>query len=125
MLPSETLHPCYGKSALFDSTEANDHYEARALCATCPMIDACRDLLAKAKKSSVAGGRPIGTWAGELMRTNPKPRPEDLAEQNAAFTELEARLCHNAFNGGARDEHTVIGNRVYERRARARRKAAA
>lgn len=61
--------PCTRYSpALFDSTDADDHLHARAVCATCPMVAACLDrALAIATEQSYWRG-PDGTWAGLLWR---------------------------------------------------------
>jgi hypothetical protein len=63
--------PCHGKSWLFDATDARSHAEARALCAECPVIDACRKNLRETQRTQlIAGpnGGPEGTWAGILIR---------------------------------------------------------
>ena len=63
--------PCFGKSWLFDATDARSHEEARALCATCPAIVACRKNLRETQRTQlIAGpnGGPEGTWAGLLFR---------------------------------------------------------
>ena len=64
-----TRPPCAGRHELFDSTTPEDHAAAAALCAGCPIVDKCRDLLAEAKTmhgyNHLFG--PRGTWAGELL----------------------------------------------------------
>lgn len=63
--------PCFGRSALFDATDARSHQAARALCAECPVIDACRKNLRETQRTQlIAGpnGGPEGTWAGILIR---------------------------------------------------------
>lgn len=63
--------PCFGRSALFDATDARSHEAARALCAECPVIDACRKNLRETQRTQlIAGpnGGPEGTWAGILIR---------------------------------------------------------
>lgn len=60
--------PCAGKSYLFDATDKRSHQAARAICATCPFITECRELLiATQRQSSCANGGPEGTWAGLLL----------------------------------------------------------
>lgn len=70
--------PCNGLSRLFDSTELADHKRAAAICAVCPMIDACRQQLAVARATATKrGGRgsdvgPVGTWAGQRVGFRPR-----------------------------------------------------
>jgi hypothetical protein len=68
---TNTPPPCAGMSWLFDSTDARSHAEARAICSTCPVIAACRDLLRETQRTQlIAGpnGGPEGTWAGVLFK---------------------------------------------------------
>lgn len=66
---------CIGRWWLFDSTEMVDHKEAAPLCATCPALAACRELLREELTMSAtmkaAGGGPRGTWAGKLIGKKP------------------------------------------------------
>ena len=69
---NDTPPPCYGLSWLFDATDARSHAEARAICAACPVINACRNLLRHTQATQlVAGpnGGPEGTWAGVLIKS--------------------------------------------------------
>lgn len=74
--------PCVGRSWLWDSTHQADHREAAALCKTCPALNPCADLLREELSGSrtmqVAGGGPVGTWAGRLVgkgfKWTPNPR---------------------------------------------------
>jgi len=69
--------PCHGQHALFDSVVWEHHLQAKALCDACPLIDACRRLLADVQASNSAGraGGPRGTWAGQLLGAAPgRPR---------------------------------------------------
>lgn len=60
--------PCATRPRLFDSTSALAHARARELCATCTMLDACRDALELAKRETPRGKPgPSGTWAGERV----------------------------------------------------------
>jgi hypothetical protein len=62
---------CVGRPWLFESMEAADHLEARAICAQCPAILACRVELQRvsdlAATVTAQGGGPVGTWAGVLV----------------------------------------------------------
>ena len=107
--------PCYGQSALFDSTEQADHLKARALCATCPALRACATTAATMPDAE-------GTWAGKLRGNIGALR---RAAEDASFTDMEALAAHNRFASGDRDELTRAGNRVYERRRKTRRRRAA
>ena len=53
------------------------------------------------------------------------PKAARQAAEDAMFTEAEARAAHAAYGRGDRDHRTVIGNRVYYRRIKARKKVAA
>lgn len=53
------IAPCYGQFHLFDSTNLNDHTEARAHCGGCQIRDACHN-----QRPPWADG----TWAGELYK---------------------------------------------------------
>lgn len=58
--------PCTGHGPIFDSTNVANGRVALRICATCPVIDWCKDryeaVTAAAYDSN--GGRPVGTWAG-------------------------------------------------------------
>jgi hypothetical protein len=59
---------CRGQWHLFDSTDRIFHHQARAICAQCPAITACRQLLdEQTAKHSAWGATPEGTWAGMLV----------------------------------------------------------
>lgn len=73
---------CYGRDPqLFDSTKHTDHQLAKAICGTCPHVQACLRLaLDIAGETNAHAQRgPDGTWAGLLWRdgqvVDPK-RPE-------------------------------------------------
>lgn len=106
--------PCAGQWVLFDATDPESHREARALCATCPQMLACA-ITAKELSDKE------GTWAGKLYGDI---GPLRRVREDAAWTDMEAQVAHYNFNKGARDERTREGNRVYERRKVARRRAA-
>lgn len=133
------MTPCTGRHDLFDSTELEDHRTAARLCATCPALAECTRLLTEARELATApNGLPEGTWAGQLIgvvRPEPRRRPVSasrirVAEEDATWTEEEARKAHNAHTQGDRSEWARIGERTYQRRihrarrARARRTAA-
>lgn len=114
---------CTGQSDLFDSTDAADHLIARELCATCPMLDRCRELLEEAREAAATwrDSGPAGTWAGELI-TGPRNLAR-LADEDGRWSDDAARRAHNRWNAGARDVETSEGERVYQRRRAARRRA--
>lgn len=116
------LPPCAGLWRLFDSTDDADHERAAALCATCPMIDACRERRDLAARKVAGRGHPMfygprGTWAGELVRHNKSGsrRPEAVAFEDGCYTADQARAAHAAYARGERDEWTITGERVYQR----------
>lgn len=114
--------PCSGRWELFDSVHAADHMEARALCATCPVIDACRQLAANVASTAQPKCGPQGTWAGQLLiaeRTLNQRR-----EEEARWSDDAARAARNRYEAGHRDPVSTEGKRVWERRRRNRRAAA-
>lgn len=116
--------PCFGKSELFDSTHEADHKEARALCRVCPELAKCKAELRAVSKAAANGGGPEGTWAGKLVGPRPARRnltPEEIAEQDALYTDAEMREAHRQHNRGIRTEWALTGHRVYERSRKRRR----
>lgn len=78
--------PCYGQSALFDSTYRLDHQAAKLICEGtrdtpgCPYRIACLRLLEQTKKAAgtVEAG-PVGTWGGVLVGVPGSPgRPRKI-----------------------------------------------
>src|SRR5689334_10295763 len=85
----KTTPPCVGKWFLFDSTDPNDHRDARLLCAACPEILPCSQLLADVKAEAGQSGGPVGTWAGQLLRVKggrEVRNAETLAAEDAAYS---------------------------------------
>lgn len=65
---------CVGHHDLFDSVLPFDHWEAREICKSCPVIAACEDRLEHARMAAMRGGDgPQGTWAGRLITWNDRP----------------------------------------------------
>ncbi len=121
--------PCFGESALFDSTHPGDHALAKALCDTCPALAACKDHLRATRQAAHPGAGPEGTWAGHLL-TNRPPRqtrytPAEIAAQDAAYTDEEMREANAQFKTGVRTEWVLTGHRAYERNRKRRQKKAA
>ena len=117
--------PCAGKWQLFDSTHPDDHELARQFCVACPLIGECRRQLEQARvsgRTAIRGGGPRGTWAGQLMGGPDRVSTAKHAEEEARYDEDDARRAHARFIAGERDEWTVIGNRVYDRRRTRRRR---
>lgn len=72
-MSSDDQTPCYGRSDLFDATDLASHRRARAICASCPVLAACRKNLKQAKADQIiAGYGPEGTWAGLLLKPQGK-----------------------------------------------------
>lgn len=67
-MTTDTPPPCHGLSWLFDATDARSHAEARTICSTCPVIDACRANLRATQKAVMPAYGPEGTWAGVLLK---------------------------------------------------------
>lgn len=59
---------CIDLSELFDATDPRSHERARAICSTCPVIDACRGRLRAAQEDAMPMYGPEGTWAGVLLK---------------------------------------------------------
>lgn len=70
--------PCQGRAKLFDSTWPTDHQAAKKLCATCPIIHACRQHLQAVTAAMTCGERPVGTWAGLLLTQGTKRSREPV-----------------------------------------------
>lgn len=119
--------PCWGKAALFESTEILDHLEAKKLCDTaCNFVDVCRDRAALAQRLAHATYGPEGTWHGQLYRAgkvskSAKDEIRRMAE-DALYSDDEARQCAALYyDQDKRTPWVVIGKRVYERRTHANR----
>jgi hypothetical protein len=73
-VPDLTGAACAGRSDLFDlqavHSDDREHRQARALCARCPVLGACRAWFA----SLPAAERPYGVIAGRVHRPR-GPRP--------------------------------------------------
>jgi hypothetical protein len=115
---------CAGQWELFDSTDPFDHQTAAAICETCPIRRDCDETLAKAKRAAhheLVRYGPTGTWAGQLVGGDGR-NPYRLAAEEQMFTEDELRKAHRRHAAGLRDDRTVMGERVYQRkRARIKR----
>ena len=76
-LPDLTGAACAGRSDLFDLQPVHSgdraYREALALCARCPVLDACRAWFA----SLPAAERPVGVIAGCVHRPRGPGRPAD------------------------------------------------
>lgn len=116
-----TTPPCAGRWKLFDSTDPHDHQTAAAICATCPMIEACRTQLAATRADAHGHYGPQGTWAGQLVNTIAPGRPT-LREDE--YDGAEARKARAAYNRGERTEWAILGHRAYERARKRRQRAA-
>lgn len=123
-----TIPPCVGKHDLFDSDEITHVRQAMDICATCPMIEACRD---RRDNLMADGFTPYGTWAG----WNPIVQSADhrvgrggdrdkarMAREDARYSDAEAREAAQAYKRQDRSVWAVVGNRVYQRRMKARQR---
>lgn len=118
-LPAGDGALCVGASWLFEQTTRTAHERAALLCAACPAIDWCARTAANEDPSSLTG-----TWAGHLYGEEPHDR---IAEEDAKYTDYEAKACHAAYTRGIHTDYVCAGERFYQRRAKrqARAKAAA
>lgn len=107
---------CYGQSPLFDSTVPEDHLAAATICATCPVIDACRLRLAETLAAAKSGGGPVGTWAGELLGGRPQPEcGSETAYQWHRHHEPDrtcgpCRLAHARFEQARRAQRLAVAS---------------
>lgn len=113
--------PCAGLWRLFDSTSLEDHDRAKKLCAVCPALASCRDLLAETRRTAYAPSYgPAGTWAGELVGVaKPEKRIASAATramEEKAYTDDDARIAHRRHMRGERSPWIETGERVYQRR---------
>lgn len=131
MLPENTAAPCAGKWELFDSVDAADHAEAKALCDICPHILACARELGLVKQGAGIYGHPEGTWAGRLERPrhwrtirdeNSESRNARIVEEDALYDHEQSRIAHNAYSAGDRTEWARVGHRVYQRNVKRRQR---
>lgn len=99
---------CTGKSTLFESVLLADHDRAAELCARCPVIDSCSDLLeaelaaASSRSLIKCGGGPEGTWAGHLVtRSGKVTKPREHGTERGYYQhryrkETACRECKDA-----------------------------
>lgn len=114
--------PCLGKSDLFGSLDPLTHLEAAAHCASCPVFDWCEQWTAESVKLATNARCQIeGTWAGKLYGGT--PQAIRILNEDAQFSEEEARRCHARQVAGERSDYIDAGERTYQRRqARSQRK---
>lgn len=124
--------PCAGKWDLFDSSDFYDHLEAREICANCPAQLECATLVIDVKREGGIFGQPEGTWAGQLLvapslanrREANRRRSEAQREADeAAYDDDQARIAHSQYQAGIRNEWTLVGHRVYQRRSKRRQRS--
>lgn len=77
----DQVTPCFGKTALFDSTDKAAHQEAIELCATCPVRTQCAALLEEVLAKYASYGGPQGTWAGQGFGIGRKPGRPPLTQK--------------------------------------------
>lgn len=97
--------PCFGQSALFDSTDLIDHRKAVDICATCPVIEECRKQLDDAIRAHGYGPYvgPRGTWAGKFLNAKPRAKKDHAScgtisgkRRHARIGEPSCDLCREA-----------------------------
>lgn len=121
---TETAPPCAGEWRLFDSVEYDDHVEARAICADCPLRPACEDHLQAVRSRAQWGAGPRGTWAGRLYGETKIEQRRRHAIEDASYTDEEALRAQYAYRrAGDRSAWAEIGMRVYDRRRHRAREA--
>lgn len=109
--------PCLGQHELFDSTDPRDHYEAKALCAICPVFASCLEALATARGEALLPDKygPAGTWAGQLVGPPHRVTASRAKAEEEMFTDEELRTFHADYAAGFRSPRTVMAERVYQR----------
>ncbi|MCW2785215.1 MAG: hypothetical protein JWP74_1732 [Marmoricola sp.] len=118
---TDTPTPCYGQHDLFDSPDLQDHLAAKAICDTCPLIESCALELAATIAASHNGGRPEGTWAGQHLvsgrvRRSDRRVPSRVAQDDAKYTDAEAKYAYSVYRTGRTDEWARVGSRVWAAR---------
>lgn len=119
-----TTPPCAGKWALFDSTDFADHLEAVRLCQSCHMVAECRERLEDTRNTAY-GHVPTGTWAGKLYGRGSIGDRARIAREDASYSESAARAAHTAWNQGDRSLWAIVGQHVWDRRYRRRKRKGA
>jgi hypothetical protein len=123
--------PCTNNPTLFESTNLNDHADAKLHClgrrrpdgsqitAPCPILTECRRILDQTLADFPRG--PEGTWAGMFIAagTHKAPPTRDLAriaDEEDTYTVEDARKARTAYKRGERTPWVLAGNRTYKRR---------
>ena len=117
--------PCVGQSALFDSTHPDDHVRAKAICETCPILEAClREFLACRAEYPISKSTGFsGTWAGMLVDPDPRTRRNGRRPSLGCCGTAWGRREHQK-NGTPICEPCRIAWNAYKRDWHARRKVA-
>lgn len=102
--------PCYGKWELFDSTDPADHQVAKAICATCPLLVGCMELLAETQRTASTAGGPEGTWAGQYLVSGRNRPPAPCGTERAYQRHRSSR---EPYDEACRDAHNEHNRRVY------------
>lgn len=125
--PENNARPaCEGQHKLFDSVHPAAHAEAKAICATCPVIAACREHRRAVQEAAYSSYGPRGTWAGELFGA-PSSKGYTATERiamEAAYDEADIKRAHRQYNRGDRSDWAVTGHRIYDRNRRRAKTAA-
>jgi WhiB family transcriptional regulator, redox-sensing transcriptional regulator len=87
--------PCHGLTALFFSDSAADQRQAKAVCATCPVIAECRTAV---DNEPVRSG---GVWAGTSQRERRSARHDSIqsGEIPARSTHARSPINHGTNSG--------------------------
>jgi len=124
------MPPCVQRPLVFDPDKGNPA-EAIQICRTCPVTQWC----ATERDRLVADGYiPWGIWAGapgvqngamdeQTLRRRGMTKAERMAAEEKAFDDDEAYRAYRSYRKkGDRSDWACAGNRVYERRAKQRRR---
>lgn len=131
-MKTNTPAPCAEQWSLFDSTDIYDHQEAREICANCPIQLHCATLLIDVKREGGIFGQPEGTWAGQLLiapsltkrqEANRRRTEAQREADEAAYSDEEAKHAHNQYQAGIRNQWTLVGHRVHQRRTKRRQRS--
>jgi WhiB family redox-sensing transcriptional regulator len=85
---------CYGLGSLFDSLDAQDQRDARAICDVCPVRVACQSWVSRLDEADDPGGV-CGGWT-EAQRIKARRRQAQLKQPPAVtVVAKQCWLCHH------------------------------
>lgn len=98
--------PCQGMARLFESTDINDHAQARAICGTCRHRFPCHQRHDEARHAATYDGWPQGTWAGLLYDHN--GQRVDVPDDDELAQARRRRELDQAWRKGAKSSLGVV-----------------